>query len=121
MQTGGSQKWSLPLSSRTAGPATAGQAQRAANRAYIASAQSSLIRSMKRKLSKKEKLMRLLIAGSREVDSYSVPDVCRKIGLPYEQLLRWCKPDVAAKPDEAPGRRLESVDRARNDERWRQA
>lgn len=48
---------------------------------------------MQMESSNKEELMRLLITGSRENNSYSVPDVCRKMGISYEQILCWAEDD----------------------------
>jgi hypothetical protein len=48
---------------------------------------------MKRRLSKKEELLRLFIRGSQENDCYTVPDLCRKVGLPYELVQRWARDD----------------------------
>lgn len=42
-----------------------------------------------RKLGKKEGLLRLLLRGAQENDCYTVHGLCRKIGIPYEQIQRW--------------------------------
>ena len=52
-------------------------------------------------------LFRLFLRGAQENDCYTVHDLCRKMGIPYEQVLRRCKPDIA-----------ESGDRARSDYQW---
>ncbi len=46
-----------------------------------------------KKLSKKDDLFRLLLHGAQENDCYTVPDLCRKIGIPYAQVQRWAHDD----------------------------
>jgi hypothetical protein len=47
----------------------------------------------KYRFSKKEELLRLFVRGAQENDCYTGQDLCRKVGIPYEQVLRWARDD----------------------------
>lgn len=47
----------------------------------------------KYRFSKKGEMLRLFIRGAQENDCYTVHDLCRKVGIPYEQVQRWARDD----------------------------
>ena len=42
-----------------------------------------------KKLRKKDELFMTLLRGSQENDTYSVAELCRKMGISYEQIKQW--------------------------------
>ncbi len=44
-----------------------------------------------KKLHKKDELFMMLLRGSQEDDAYSIAELCRKMGVSYEQLKRWAQ------------------------------
>jgi hypothetical protein len=45
------------------------------------------------KLGKKGEMLRLFVRVAQENDCYTMHDLCRKVGIPYEQVQRWERND----------------------------